>query len=93
MIDTALLLEAEKLKMSQDHEVILADHRQLEPGKVMGLGGRRHGSWGPGTGRGGSDQECNLHNYNDKIYELAFLNSSFLCQFRNWLQTFVYGPW
>lgn len=40
---TTLLLEAE-LKMSQGHEVILTDHRELEPGRVMGLCDRRCGS-------------------------------------------------
>lgn len=52
-MDTALLLEAEELKMSQDREVILADHRELETERVMGLCGRRRGSWGPRSGRGG----------------------------------------
>jgi len=52
VMDMALLLEAEELKMSQDHEVILADHRELEPGIVTGLRGRRCGSQGPGTSRG-----------------------------------------
>lgn len=52
-MDTALLLEAEELKMTQDHEVILADHRKPEPGRVTGLCCRRCGSQRPGTGREG----------------------------------------
>lgn len=53
MVDTALLLKAEELKMSQDHEVILADHRELEPVRIMGLCSRKHVGWGPGTRRRG----------------------------------------
>lgn len=56
---TALLLEAE-LKMSQDHEVILADHREQEPGIVTGLHGRRHGSRGPAPREGASDEIRNV---------------------------------
>lgn len=52
-MDTAMLFEAEELKLSQDCEIITSDCREVETGRVMGLCGRRLGNWEPGTRRGG----------------------------------------
>lgn len=53
VVDTALLPESEEMEMTQDHEVILADHRKPELGRVTGPHCRRCGSQRPGTGREG----------------------------------------
>lgn len=59
-MDAALLLEAEEVKMSQDHEVILADHKEPEPGIITGLHGRNVAAGGLAPGEGGSDEISNV---------------------------------
>lgn len=59
-MDTALLLKAEEVKMSQDHEVILADHKEPEPGIITGLHSRNVAAGGLALGECGSDEIRNV---------------------------------